>query len=152
MTVEQKLAELGLSLPPAPAPVANYVPYVFSGNHLYISGQISQGADGLIVGKVGQDMDTAAGALAAQACGLSILAQAKEALGGDLSRVTRVVKLTALVNSVPEFTEQPEVINGASNLMAAVFGEKGRHARTAVSTPALPRGVAVEIDAVLEIA
>ena len=150
MTPDSKLVDLGLTLPDAPAPAANYVPYVISGTHLYISGQISQGAEGLIVGKVGQDLDVPAAQAAAQTCALAILAQAKAALG-DLSKIKRVVKLTGFVNSTPDFTDQPEVINGASDLFVAVLGEAGRHARAAVSAGALPRGVAVEIDAVIEI-
>jgi len=151
MTPEQYLADLGLTLPAAPAPAANYVPYVRSGSLLYISGQISQDDSGLITGKVGEDMDVATAANAAKTCALAILAQAKAAVG-ELSQIKRVVKLTGFVNSAPDFADQPEVINGASDLMVAVFGEAGRHARAAVSAGALPRGVAVEIDAVLEVA
>ena len=151
MTPEQKLADLGHTLPSAPAPAANYVPFVISGNLLYISGQISQNADGLITGKVGKDLDTAAAAKAAETCALSLMAQAKAAVG-ELSKISQVVKLTGFVNSTPEFTDQPEVINGASNLIGDVFGDKGAHARAAVSAGALPRGVAVEIDAIFEIA
>lgn len=151
MTPEQRLADLGLTLPDAPAPAANYVPYVIAGKLLHISGQISQNADGLITGKVGKDLDVDAAAKAAEACGLALLAQAKAAVG-DLSKIKQVVKLTGFVNSTPDFTDQPEVINGASNLMVAVLGEAGRHARAAVSAGALPRGVAVEIDGIFEIA
>lgn len=150
--IETRLAELGITLPAAPAPAANYVPYVVTGNLVFISGQISQDAGGLIKGRLGADMDVAAGAAAARACGIAILAQLKQACGGDLSRVVRAVKLGGFVNSAPEFTDQPKVINGASDLMVAVLGEAGRHARAAVSAPALPLGVAVEIDAVFEIA
>lgn len=146
MSIETKLAELGIILPEAPAPAANYVPYVISGNLLFISGQISA-----LKGRLGADLAVEAGAEAARGCGLSLLAQAKAALG-SLDRVKRVVKLGGFVNSTPEFTDQPEVINGCSNLMVEVFGDAGRHARAAVSTPALPRGVAVEVDAVFEIA
>ncbi|RCW88336.1 RidA family protein [Paracoccus lutimaris] len=146
MTIETKLAELGITLPDAPAPAANYVPYVISGNTLYVSGQISP-----VKGRLGADLAVEAGAEAARACGLALLAQAKAALG-SLDRVKRVVRLGGFVNSTPEFTDQPEVINGCSNLMVEVFGDKGRHARAAVSAPALPRGVAVEIDAIFEIA
>jgi len=149
--VEQKLAELGFSLPDAPAPAANYVPYVRSGNLIFVSGQISRDAGGLITGKLGADLDTAAGARAAQTCALALIAQARAAAGGDLARISRVVKLTGFVNSTPGFTEQPQVINGASDLMVAAFGEAGRHARAAVSAGSLPLGVAVEIEAIFEI-
>lgn len=149
--IDARLAELGITLPDAPAPAANYVPCVRSGDLLFVSGQISQGPDGLIRGRLGDDLDTAAGAEAARRCGLSLLAQARAALDGDLDRVVRVVKLTGFVNSVPGFTEQPEVVNGCSDLMVAVLGDAGRHARAAVSAPALPRGVAVEIEAVFEV-
>lgn len=150
MTLEQKLTALGLALPPAPAPAANYVPFVLTGGLLFISGQISQGPEGLIVGKLGQGLDVSAGRIAARTCALALLAQAKTALG-DLARVNRVVKLTGFVNSTPEFTDQPEVVNGASDLFVELLGEAGRHARAAVSVPSLPRGVAVEIDAVLDV-
>jgi enamine deaminase RidA (YjgF/YER057c/UK114 family) len=150
--IEARLTELGIMLPPAPAPAANYVPYVWSGNLLFVSGQISQGSDGLIMGQLGGGMSVAEGAAAARACGLALLAQARAACGGDLDRVRRVVKLVGFVNSTADFTDQPEVINGCSDLMVNVFGEAGRHARAAVSAPSLPRGVAVEIDAVFEVA
>ena len=151
MSIDSKLAELGITLPAAPAPAANYVPYVLSGNLLFVSGQISAGPGGLITGRLGSNIATEAGAEAARACGLALLAQANAALG-SLDRVSRVVKLTGFVNSTPEFTDQPEVINGCSDLMVEVFGDKGRHARAAVSAPALPRGVAVEIEAIFEVA
>lgn len=150
MSIDARLSELNITLPDAPAPAANYVPYVRTGNLLFVSGQIAAGADGLIKGRLGHDMDTAAGAAAARACGLSLLAQARAALG-SLDRVARVVKLTGFVASTPDFTDQPEVINGCSDLMVEVFGDCGRHARAAVSAPSLPRGVAVEIEAVFEI-
>lgn len=146
MSIESKLAELGITLPDAPAPAANYVPYVISGNMLFVSGQISA-----LKGRLGDDVSVDQGAEAARGCGLSLLAQAKAALG-SLDRVARVVKLGGFVNSTADFTDQPEVINGCSNLMVEVFGDKGRHARAAVSSPALPRGVAVEIEAIFEIA
>ena len=151
MTAEQRLTDLGLALPDAPAPAANYIPHVRTGNLLFISGQISQDAAGLIIGKVGTDLDLAAAQAAAQRCALAILAQTQAAIG-DLGKVKQVVKLTGFVNSAAHFTDQPEVINGASDLLVAVLGEAGRHARTAVSATALPRGVAVEIDAVIEVA
>ena len=150
-TIDARLAELGLTLPDAPAPAANYVPFVISGNMLYVSGQISQDANGRINGRLGADMDISSGAAAAARCGLSLIAQAKAACGGDLDRVARVVKLVGFVNSTPDFTDQPKVINGCSDLMVEVFGEAGRHARAAVSAPSLPFGVAVEIEAVFEV-
>lgn len=149
--IDARLKELGITLPDAPAPAANYVPYVQTGNLVFVSGQISQGPDGLIKGRLGADMDVTAGAAAARRCGLSLIAQAKAALGGDLDRVARVVKLSGFVNSTPEFADQPKVVNGCSDLMVEVFGDAGRHARAAVSAPALPLGVAVEIEAVFEV-
>lgn len=150
--IEKRLAEMGITLPSAPMPAANYVPFVVTGNLVFISGQISQNEDGLIKGRLGADMDVAAGANAARACGIAILAQLKNACGGDLGRVVRAVKMGGFVNSTPDFTDQPKVINGASDLMVAVLGDAGRHARAAVSASSLPLGVAVEIDAVFEIA
>lgn len=150
MSIDARLTELGLTLPDAPAPAANYVPHVQAGNLLFVSGQISAGPDGLIRGRLGADMDVAAGAAAARACGLALLAQARAA-AGSLDRIARVVKLTGFVASTPEFTDQPEVINGCSDLMVEVFGDRGRHARAAVSAAALPRGVAVEIEAIFEL-
>ena len=150
MSIDARLTELGLTLPDAPAPAANYVPHVQSGNLLFVSGQISAGPDGLIRGRLGEDMDVAAGAAAARACGLALLAQARAA-AGSLDQIARVVKLTGFVASTPEFTDQPEVINGCSDLMVEVFGDRGRHARAAVSAAALPRGVAVEIEAIFEL-
>ncbi len=150
--IEGRLGELGLTLPEAPAPAANYVPYVRAGDLLFVSGQISQGPDGLIKGRLGADMDVAAGAAAAKRCALSLLAQARAACGGDLDRVVRVVKLTGFVNSTPDFTDQPKVVNGCSDLMVEVFGEVGRHSRSAVGAPTLPLGVAVEIEAIFQVA
>lgn len=149
--IEARLAEMGIILPPAPAPAANYVPYVITGNLVFISGQISQNADGLITGRLGADMDVTAGFDAARACAISIFAQLKAACGGDLSRVRRAVKLVGFVNSTADFIDQPKVINGASDLLGAVMGAAGQHARAAVSAPSLPLGVAVEIDAIFEI-
>lgn len=151
MTIEAKLGELGLALPVAVAPVAAYVPTVEAGGMLYVSGQISIAADGsLIRGRLGADMTVADGIAAAERCALMILAQVNAALGG-FDRVERVVKLGVFVQCTPEFTDQPEVANGASDLLAKVFGDAGKHARAAVGVPALPRGVAVEVDAVLRV-
>ena len=149
--IEARLTELGLVLPPAAAPVANYLPYLFSGSLLFISGQISMADGRLITGKVGQDLSVEAGAEAAKQCGLALLSQAKAALNGELERVQRLVKITGFVNSGPEFGEQPEVINGVSDLMVAVLGERGQHTRAAVSAASLPRNVAVEVDAIFEV-
>ncbi|MEO3416747.1 RidA family protein [Roseovarius sp. CAU 1744] len=148
---ESKLAEMGVTLPEAPAPAANYVPYVQAGDIVYVSGQISKGEDGLITGKLGDDMDTAAGAAAAKVCAINLLAQVKAACGGDLDRLVRVVKLGGFVNSTPDFTEQPQVINGASDFIGEALGDAGKHARAAVSSPSLPFGVAVEIEGVFQI-
>ena len=150
--IETRLAELGVTLPDAPAPAANYVPFVVSGKSVYVSGQVSAGPEGLITGKLGADLDVAAGAAAARACALSLIAQAKKAAGGDLDRIARVVKLVGFVNSTADFGDQPKVINGASDFFVEVFGDKGRHARSAVSAVSLPFGVAVEIEAVFELA
>ncbi|PRY86397.1 RidA family protein [Donghicola tyrosinivorans] len=149
--IEGRLAELGITLPDAPAPAANYVPFVQVGDLVHVSGQISSDENGLITGKIGADLDTAAGAAAARRCALSLLAQAKAACGGDLDRVVRVVKLVGFVNSTPDYTEQPKVVNGASDLMVEVLGDAGRHARSAVSAGSLPLGVAVEIEAIFQI-
>jgi enamine deaminase RidA (YjgF/YER057c/UK114 family) len=149
--IETNLADLGVTLPQAPAPAANYVPFVTVGNLVYISGQISQTEGGLVTGRLGADLDVAAGAAAAQRCAISLLAQLRNAVGGDWSRVVRAVKLTGFVNSTPEFTDQPKVINGASDFLVAVMGDAGRHARSAVSAASLPLGVAVEIEGIFEI-
>jgi len=151
MSIENRLAELGVSLPDAPAPAANYVPFVQVGDIVYVSGQISNGPDGFIKGKLGVDMDVAAGAAAARTCAISLLAQVKAACGGDLGRLVRVVKLTGFVNSTADFTDQPKVINGASDFLVEVLGDAGRHARSAVSAAALPLGVAVEIEGIFQI-
>lgn len=150
MSIDAKLAEKGITLPAAPAPAANYVPFVQSGNLVFVSGQISQNEAGLITGKLGDGLSVEEGAEAARRCGLSLIAQLKAAVG-DLDRVVRVVKLTGFVNSTPDFTDQPKVINGCSDLMVDVFGDAGRHARAAVSAPSLPLGVAVEIEAIFEV-
>lgn len=150
--IETRLAELGVTLPDAPAPAANYVPYVVVGNLVHVSGQISQSSEGLIKGRLGADFDATEGAEAARRCAISLLAQVKKACGGDLSRLKRVVKLTGFVNSTPDFIDQPKVINGASDFLVAVLGDAGRHARSAVSAASLPLGVAVEIEGIFELA
>lgn len=149
--IENRLASLGVTLPDAPAPAANYVPFVQSGDLVFVSGQISNGPDGLITGKLGDGMDVAAGAAAAKACAISLLAQLKAACGGDIDRLVRVVKLTGFVNSTPDFTDQPKVINGASDFLVEALGDMGRHSRSAVSAASLPLGVAVEIEAIFQI-
>ncbi len=151
MSIEDRLAELGISLTTPPAPAANYVPFVRVGETLYVSGQVSQNADGLITGKVGADLDVEAGAAAARCCGISLLSQVKAACDGDLSRLVRVVKLTGFVNSTPDFADQPKVINGCSDLLVEVLGDAGRHSRSAVSAGALPLGVAVEIEGIFQV-
>ncbi|EAQ25254.1 RidA family protein [Roseovarius sp. 217] len=148
---EKKLAEMGVTLPKAPAPAANYVPYVLAGDMLFVSGQIAKDGDTLLTGKLGADLDIPAGAAAARACAIALLAQVKAACGGDLDRLVRVVKLTGFVNSTAEFTQQPAVINGASDFIGEALGEAGKHARAAVSAPSLPFGVAVEIDGIFQI-
>ena len=151
MSLTARLADLGITLPDAPAPAANYVPFVVTGDTVYVSGQISNGPDGLITGRLGADMDVDAGAAAARSCALSLLAQVRAACDGDLDRLKRVVKLTGFVNSTADFTDQPKVINGASDFMVEALGDAGRHARSAVSAASLPLGVAVEIEGIFEI-
>jgi len=148
MSIEARLAELGLALPQAAAPVAAYVPVVIAGGLAHVSGQLPFIDGKLITGRLGGDVSLEQGTAAAQACGLMILAQLKAALG-SLDRVEQVVKLGAFINSTADFTDQPRVANGASELMQAVFGDAGRHARAAVGVPALPLGAAVEVDAVI---
>lgn len=149
--VEARLATLGITLPEAPNPVANYVPSFLAGNLLFISGQISKAADGSIVkGRLGADLTTEQGRDAARLCALAILAQVKAAVG-DLDRIGHLVKLTGYVAAAPEFTEHPQVINGASDLMVEVLGDKGRHTRAAVGVSSLPAGCAVEVDAILQV-
>ena len=150
MSIEAKLTELGLTLPVAAAPVAAYVPVVIAGNLAFVSGQVSFVDGQLVKGRLGDDVTLEQGVLAAQGCALMILAQLKAALG-SLERVERVVKLGAFVNCTADFTDQPKVANGASELMVAVFGEAGRHSRAAVGAPSLPLGVAVEVDAIVAI-
>ena len=152
MNIDEKLKELGFSLPKATDPVGSYVATKISGNLLYISGQISIDVDGnLIKGKVGKDLNTDQAYKAAERCALSIISQAKKACEDDLSRIKSCIKLTGFVNSTDEFIEQPKVINGASDLIKNIFGEIGTHTRAAVSTNSLPLGVAVEVDAIFEI-
>ncbi len=150
-TFEQKLAEMGITLPEAPAPAANYVPFVVSGNLVHVSGQVASKDGALTVGKLGDTMSVEDGIKAAETCAIALLAQVKAACGGDLDRLKRVVKLTGFVNSTPDFGDQPKVINGASNLLAEALGDAGKHARSAVSAASLPFGVAVEIDGIFEI-
>ncbi|KAA3512054.1 RidA family protein [Agrobacterium rosae] len=150
--IEARLKDLGYTLPVAAAPAANYVPFTISGNLLYISGQLPMESGKVAVtGHVGRDVDVPTAQRAAELCAINILAQIKAALNGDLSKVRRVLKLNGFVASVPEFTEQHLVINGASNLIANVFGDAGKHARAAVGMASLPFNAAVEIDAILEI-
>ncbi len=152
MTAEDNIKKLDLKLPEPKSPAGNYVATKIIGKLLYISGQISIDENGkLIRGKVGIDLDTNQAYSAAKRCGLSIISQAKEACGGDLSKIKNCIKLTGFVNSSDDFIEQPNVINGASDLMVAVFGDRGSHTRAAVSTNSLPLGVSVEIDAIFEI-
>ena len=148
---EARLNKMGLNVPNAPAPAANYVPYVVVDNMVYVSGQIAKGDKGLIVGKLGADMDVASGQEAAKVCALNLIAQLKVACDGDLDRLKRVVKLGGFVNSTLEFTDHPAVINGASDFIGEVFGEVGAHARAAVGCSSLPFGVAVEIEGVFQI-
>ncbi|HKT17988.1 MAG TPA: RidA family protein [Stellaceae bacterium] len=150
--IEAQLQSLKIELPNAASPLANYVPAVRAGNLLFVSGQICQwNGERRYVGKLGAEIGLADGKAAARLCGLNLLAQAKRALDGDLDRVLRVVRLCGFVNAVPGFTEQPQVVNGASDLMVEVFGDAGRHARVAVGVGSLPGGVAAEVEAVFEV-
>ncbi|MEP3845788.1 MAG: RidA family protein [Paracoccaceae bacterium] len=151
MSIEARLSELGVTLPDAPAPAANYVPFVQTGDIVYVSGQVSMDADGFIKGKLGDNMETDAGAEAARTCAIGLLAQLKAACGGDIERLVRVVKLTGFVNSTADFGDQPKVINGASDFLVDALGDRGRHARSAVSAASLPFGVAVEIEGIFQI-
>ena len=152
MSFENKIKELNIILPDAKAPVGSYVATKISGNLLYVSGQISMSATGeLIKGKVGKELSTDDGYKAAERCGLSIVAQVKKACNDDLSKIKSCVKLTGFVNSTEDFIEQPKVINGASDLIASIFGDAGMHTRAAVSTNSLPLGVSVEVDAIFEL-
>ncbi|WP_407154597.1 RidA family protein [Bradyrhizobium sp. STM 3557] len=152
-TVEQNLAAQGIVLPAPKAPVANYVPFVRSGNLLFVSGQVCFDAEGKLIakGKLGAGLSVEQGAAAARGCGINLLAQVKAAIG-DLDKVVRVVRLGGFVNSAPDFLDGPKVLNGASDLMVAVFGDKGRHARTTVGVAALPSDAAVEVEGVFEVA
>ena len=149
--IEERLKKLNIILPQAPAPAANYVPYVITNKLIFISGQIPLIDGEMIQGKVGEDTEVEIAVKAARACGLAIIAQLKEATNSRLDSISRIVKLGGFVNCIDTFTQQPEIINGASDLMVEVFGEKGKHSRFAVGTNSLPRGVVVEIEAVAEI-
>ena len=152
MSFEQKIKELSINLPKAADPVGSYVATKISGKFLFISGQISMSQDGeLIKGKIGKDLDKNKGYDAAKRCALNIVAQAKKACDGDLSKIKSCIKLTGFVNSTDDFIDQPQVINGASDLIASIFGDAGMHTRAAVSTNSLPLGVAVEVDAIFEL-
>ena len=151
--IEARLKELGIVLPTPPAPVASYVPTATSGNLVFVSGQITSTTEGLkYVGAVGKDLSVEDGREAARLCAINVVAQVKAACGGDLDRVKRCVKLTVFVSATPDFTQHPEVANGASDLLVEVFGEAGKHARAAVGAGSLPRGVACEVEAIFEIA
>lgn len=150
--IDSRLKELDITLPKAGAPVANYVPFVLSGNLVFISGQVTLGPNGLeYVGQVGKDFNVEQGQAAARLCALNIVAQLREACGGNLDRVKRCVKITGFVNAVAGFAQHPEVVNGASDFIVQVFGDSGKHARAAVGAGSLPRSVAVEVEAIFEI-
>ena len=150
-TIERRLAELGITLPDAPAPAANYVPAVLSGSMLYVSGQLPLGPEGLTLkGTLGAGVSIEEAREAAKLCAVNVLAQTFKAVGA-LDRVTRIVKLTGFVASAPDFFDQPKVVNGASDFLVEVFGDRGRHARSAVGVAALPLGAAVEVEAIIEI-
>jgi enamine deaminase RidA (YjgF/YER057c/UK114 family) len=151
--IDARLEELGIRLPSPPAPVASYVPYVRSGSLLFVSGQVTLAADGLkYVGTVGKELSLEEGRAAARLCAINTIAQLKAACSGDLDRIKRIVKLTVFVNAAPGFAQHPEVANGASDLFVEVFGESGKHARSAVGAGSLPRNVATEVEAIVEIA
>ena len=152
-TVEQRLLDMGVQLPTPAAPAANYVPFVITGNLVFVSGQVTMlNGELQYVGTVGDDFSVEDGYQAARICAINLLAQLKEACGGDLGRVKQVVKLGGFVNCTADFTDQPKVINGASDLIAEAFGDAGKHARFAVGAPSLPLGVGVEVDGIFEIA
>jgi enamine deaminase RidA (YjgF/YER057c/UK114 family) len=148
MSIQSRLAALGVVLPSPAAPVANYVPFVVHGDVVHVSGQISRGPQGVVRGRLGADLDLAAGQAAARLCAMNLIAHMQAACGGDLDRVARVLKLGGFVNAAPDFTDIPQVVNGCSDLMVDVFGDLGRHARSAVACPTLPLGAAVEVDCV----
>lgn len=151
--IDARLKELGIALPHVAAPVANYVPWVRTGNLVFVSGQVTMGANGLeYVGVVGKDLDTETAKKAARLAAVNVIAAVKAALDGDLDKVTRVVRVGGFVNAVPGFSQHPEVINGASDLFVEVFGDAGRHARAAVGAGSLPRNVSVEVEAMFEVA
>jgi enamine deaminase RidA (YjgF/YER057c/UK114 family) len=151
--IDAKLAELGITLPTPPAPVASYVPYVISGKMVFTSGQITMAPDGMkYVGIVGKDISLEDGKAAARLCAINVLAQVKAACDGDLDKVKRCVKVTAFVNAVPAFTQHPEIANGASDFFVEVLGDAGKHARAAVGAGSLPRNVACEVEAIFELA
>jgi len=151
-TIDRRLKDLGIQLPRAASPIGNYVAWAVTGNLVFISGQLPM-REGVVIyqGRLGDTVSFEDGQQAAQLCGINLLAQARAATGGDLDRITRVVKLNGYIASTPDFTRQPQVLNGASELMVAIFGEAGKHARAAISCPVLPLGAAVEIDAIFEI-
>ena len=151
--IDTRLQELSITLPKAAPPVASYVPYVITGNLVFISGQVTMGPSVLeYVGQVGKEFTMEQGQAAARLCALNVIAQLREACAGNLDRVTRCVKVTGFVNAVPNFAQHPEVVNGASDTFVQVFGERGKHARAAVGAGSLPRNVAVEVEAIFEIA
>lgn len=151
--IEQRLAELGIELPEATRAVGNYVPTLITGNYLYLSGQITMlNGELKYIGRLGENLSVEDGMAAARLCGLNMIAQVKAALDGDLDRVKQVIKLGGFVNGTPEFTDQPKVLNGASDLMVEVFGEAGKHTRSAVGVASLPLGISVEVDGIFEIA
>lgn len=149
--IDARLRELGIELPETSVPAANYVPFVQAGSLVFVSGQISRDENGLILGRLGEGMGIEAGYAAARTCGIGLLSALKSACNGDLGKVRRVVKLNGFVNATADFTDHPKVVNGASDLMVAVFGDAGKHARAAVGSVSLPLGVAVEIEGVFEL-
>jgi enamine deaminase RidA (YjgF/YER057c/UK114 family) len=149
---DTRLAEIGIELPNPAAPAANYVPFVQVGDLVYVSGQISMDANGMVKGKLGDGFSIDEAYAAARLCGINLISQVRVACGGDLDRLVRVVKLNGFVNATQDFTDHPEVVNGTSDLMVEVFGEQGRHARAAVGSSSLPRGVAVEVEGIFQIA
>jgi len=151
--IDASLKDKGIELPNASAPAANYVPFVRVGNLVYVSGQVSQwNGERKFIGKLGRELGIPEGQQAARLCALNLVAHARIAAGGDLDRIVRVVRLTGYVNSMPDFIQQPQVVNGASDLMVEIFGDAGRHARSAVGVASLPSGVSVEVEAIFELA